>query len=59
MALLSADIANDYILLGVEPGEMILYGERVDFRTISKAQAEALYAKGCRYLKKKRKRKKD
>ena len=56
MAKLSAHIADDYTLLGLEPGEIIIYGERVDFRTISKAKADALFAKGCRYLKPKRKR---
>lgn len=57
MAKLSAHIADDYTLAGIEPGEVIIYGERIDFRTLSKAKADELYKKGCRYLKKKRQRK--
>jgi len=57
MAKLSSHIADDYSLVGIVPGEVIIYGERVDFRTVTKAQADTLYKKGCRFLKPKVKRK--
>jgi hypothetical protein len=57
MAKLSAHIADDYTLVGLVPGEVLIGGVKVDFRTVTLAKADALCEQGCRYLKKKRKRK--
>lgn len=48
--VLSTHIKGRYRLVGIQPGEMIIKGVKYDFRTISKADADALFASGCRFL---------
>ena len=55
MSGLSKKIAANYDLIGIVPGEVIIGGVSVDFRTISKDKADALFKNGCRYLRKKEK----
>lgn len=50
---LSEHINDDYSLVGIKPGVVVISGKRYDFRTITKKEADTLYQNGCRYLKKK------
>lgn len=51
---ISKHIENHYELIGLQPGEVIIGGMLYDFRKISKAAADVLYAtdNGKKYLKK-------
>jgi hypothetical protein len=53
MDLLSKKIASHYDLVGITPGEVLINKEKIDFRTISKSKADALFKEGCIYLRKK------
>ncbi len=50
---LSKAIENDYELIGIQPGEIIIQGQKYDFRTMPKAVADKLYAtdSGKKYMK--------
>lgn len=49
---LSKHIDGHYRLVGIQPGVVVINNQSVDFRTISKARADALFEAGCRYLEK-------
>lgn len=58
MDKLSPHISGIYTLKGIRPGVVIFKGEKLDFRRITKEQADKAFAAGCPYLQKKRKTKK-
>tara|TARA_R110002096_G_scaffold129211_7_gene277921 strand:+ start:3559 stop:3744 length:186 start_codon:yes stop_codon:yes gene_type:complete len=58
MDLLSKKISSHYDLVGITPGEVLINKENIDFRTITKSKADALFKAGCIYLRKKEKKSK-
>jgi len=55
---LSPHISRYYTLKGITPGVIIFKGEKLDFRNITKEQADKAFAAGCPYLQQKRKSRK-
>ena len=58
MDKLSPHISRYYSLRGIKPGVVIFKGEKLDFRTLTKAQADKAFEAGCPYLQKRRVKKK-